>query len=119
MNKILFLLIIGLSYSTFGQTINGLSVRDLKCNTLKVSLSTKGFDSKYMVTLDYGQELPTYASKDDKRCSLIDEKGKTFKFSSETAVIEFFTENGYTLVSEGAWAVAGIQYPSYRFSKNK
>jgi hypothetical protein len=106
-------------YLSFGQTINGIEVKDLNCNTLKVSLSTKGFTKGYMVTLDYGQELSRYVAKDDKKCSLVDEKGKTFRFNSDTAVVDFFIKNGYTLLSESVWTVAGIEFPSYKFSKNK
>lgn len=93
MNKVLFIIFFSLSVFSYGQTVNGIALKDLDAPYIRVNAERrllKPFQVK--IYLDYGQIARI---KDIKKGYVYDDNGKQYSFNGIMGVVNLLNEYGY------------------------
>ena len=118
-SSILFLLVIfGVNFSARAQTINGIPLKNLEEEYLKITpRGVKLASHKIQVLIDFGQEA-RYLSNMEQL--LLDSTGKKMEFNSHIGALNFMYKNGYELVQQyGLLDANGLESVSYFMRKRK
>ncbi|TDE53797.1 hypothetical protein [Flavobacterium sp. GT3P67] len=119
MNKILIIIFLTIcSYSSFGQTINGIPIKDLDVQYLQILGTSKLMSSKLTITIDIGQKTKFFSNNTDETL-LKDEKGEGLIFNSMIDALNFLSANGYEFVTAYVLTVGNQNVYHYLMKKNK
>ena len=97
----LLLLIVG---SAFGQTVNGVPLKEIQSEYVQIIGSGKFLSEKVNIELDFGQKTSAWTKKDTQ---LLDSLGQKIELNSMIDALNFMASNGYELTQAYAFAVAG------------
>jgi hypothetical protein len=86
---------------SFSQTINGLPIKDLDVEYLRIVGTSKMLSTKLTITIDIGQRTKFFSSNSDETL-LKDENGKPIIFNSMIDALNFMSSNGYDFVTSNA-----------------
>ena len=93
MKKLLFLSLFLASIYSFGQTVNGIALKDLDAKYLRVNAERKLLKPfQVRIYIDYGQ---ISRLKDLKKGFVYDENGKQYSFNGIMGVVNLLNEYGY------------------------
>ena len=98
MKKLLLIITILLGVSSYGQTINGIPLKDLDVEYLQIVGTTKMMSSKLTITIDIGQRTKFFSSNVDETL-LKDANGEGLVFNSMIDALNFMSSNGYAFVT--------------------
>lgn len=117
--SILFLLVIfNISFSIQAQTVNGIPLKDLEEEYLKLTpRGAKIGSRKIQLLIDFGQEAQFMSNMEQL---LLDSTGKKMEFNSQIGALNFMYKNGYELVQQyGLLEADGLESVSYFMRKRK
>ncbi|MDB4016116.1 hypothetical protein N9483_07145 [Flavobacteriaceae bacterium] len=93
MKKLLLLFIFLWSALSYGQTVNGIPLKDLDANYLRVNAEKKLLKPfQVRIYIDYGQIARL---KDIKKGFVYDDNGKQYSFNGIMGVVNLLNEYGY------------------------
>jgi hypothetical protein len=103
-------------YLSFGQTINGIPLKELDVEYLQILGTSKMMSSKLTITIDIGQRTKFFAANTDA-ILLKDEKGEAVIFNSMIDALNFMSANGYTFVTANIVTIGGQNVYHYLLRK--
>lgn len=112
MKKIILGCFMLFGYLSFGQTINGIPLKDLDVEYLQILGTSKMMSSKLTITIDMGQRTKLFSTNSDA-ISLKDEKGEPVIFNSMIDALNFMSANGYGFVAANVITVGGQNVYQY------
>ncbi|WP_281235142.1 hypothetical protein [Flavobacterium gelatinilyticum] len=83
--------------SSFGQTINGIPIKDLNVKYLQIIGTEKYMSSKLNIAIDIGQRTALLSSNKDT-ARIKDEKGEVLDFNSIMDALNYMSAYGYEFV---------------------
>ena len=93
MKKLLFLSLFLASIYSYGQTVNGIALKDLDAKYLRVNAERKLLKPfQVRIYIDYGQIARL---KDLKKGFVYDDNGKQYSFNGIMGVVNLLNEYGY------------------------
>lgn len=93
MKKLLFLSLFLTSIFSYGQTVNGIAIKDLDAKYLRVNAERKLLKPfQVRIYIDYGQIARL---KDIKKGFVYDDNGKQYSFNGIMGVVNLLNEYGY------------------------
>ena len=93
MKKLLFLSLFLASIYSYGQTVNGIALKDLDAKYLRVNAERKLLKPfQVRIYIDYGQIARL---KDLKKGFVYDDNGKQYSFNGIMCVVNLLNEYGY------------------------
>lgn len=93
MKKILFLSLFLTTVFSYGQTVNGIHLKDLDAKYIRVNAERKLLKPfQVKIYLDYGQIARI---KDIKKGFVFDDNGKKYSFNGIMGVVNLLNEYGY------------------------
>jgi len=96
MKKYIFTLLLIVSLSISGQTVNDIKIEDIPVRYVKLVIETKGMSAyNIKVWLDYGQ----MEKLRDEKGLIIADDGERMKFNSPISAMNFLEKKGYKLIS--------------------
>jgi len=101
---------------SFGQTINGIPIKDLDVQYLQILGTSKMMSSKLTITIDIGQKTKFFSSNSDATL-LKDENGEGLIFNSMIDALNFMSSNGYDFVTANIITVGGQNVYHYLMRK--
>ncbi|GAB3750524.1 hypothetical protein [Spirosoma pomorum] len=110
MRKAFFnLLLVFCFTSSFGQSINGVSLKDINAQYVQIVATTKYAEQTALedIKIDFGQALKVAKKKMEIR----DERGRLLQFTSMIDALNFMTANGYEFIQ--AYSVTNRINSSY------
>ena len=100
MKKVLAIALLSLaSVTTFGQTVNGVPLKDIDVEYVEIVGTGRPFSSKVTIEIDFGQVQSIWTSKDTE---LKDVDGKNLKLNSMMDALNFMVSNNYEFVTSYA-----------------
>lgn len=95
MKKLLIFALLLVSTYTFGQTVNGISLKDLDAKYVRVNVERKLLKPfQVRIYLDYGQ---ISRMKDLKKGFVFGDDGKQYSFNGVMGVVNLLNEYGYII----------------------
>ncbi|MEO7978980.1 hypothetical protein [Flavobacterium sp.] len=116
MKKLLLSLTLLFSFASFGQTINGIPIKDLDVQYLQIIGTSKMLSSKLTIAIDIGQRTKLFSSNTDATL-LKDENGEGIIFNSMIDALNFMSANGYNFVTANIITVGGQNVYHYLMVK--
>lgn len=116
MKKIIFgffMLFVCLSY---GQTINGIPLKELDVEYLQIVGTSKMLSKKLTISIDIGQRTKFFSTNTDA-IALKDEKGEAVIFNSMIDALNFMSANGYAFVTSNIFTIEGQNVYHYLLRK--
>lgn len=98
MRKLLLLFVLLVSLASFGQTINGIAIKDLDVQYLQIIGTSRYMSSKLNITIDIGQRTKAISSNNDT-ARLKDQNGEVLLFNSIIDALNFMSAYGYEFVT--------------------
>lgn len=98
MRKLLLLFVLLISLASFGQTINGIAIKDLDVQYLQIIGTSRYMSSKLNITIDIGQRTKAISSNNDT-ARLKDQNGEVLLFNSIIDALNFMSAYGYEFVT--------------------
>ncbi|WP_264552770.1 hypothetical protein [Flavobacterium sp. N2038] len=117
MKKILLSFALLLGFVSFGQTINGIPIKDLDVQYLQIVGTSKLMSSKLTITIDIGQKTKYFSSNTDATL-LKDEKGEGLVFNSMIDALNFMSSQGYSFVTSNIISLGGQNVYHYLMKKS-
>jgi hypothetical protein len=115
MKKVLVIALLALSATTFGQTVNGVPLKDINVEYVQIVGTSRGaWGEKTKIDINFGQKLKFFTQKDTE---LRDENGKEFILNSMVDALNFMSENNYEFVT--AYTVTVLNSNVYHFLLRK
>ena len=117
--SILFLLVIfSINFCAKAQTINGIPLKNLEAEYLKLTPKGPKIGSrKIQLLIDFGQETRAMSNMEQL---LLDSTGNKMEFNSQIGALNFMYENGYELVQQyGLLEANGLESVSYFMQRRK
>jgi hypothetical protein len=115
MKKVLVFALLALSATTFGQTVNGVPLKDINVEYVQIVGTGRGaWGEKTKIDINFGQKLKFFTQKDTE---LRDENGKEFILNSMVDALNFMSENNYEFVT--AYTVTVLNSNVYHFLLRK
>jgi hypothetical protein len=106
---------LALSATTFGQTVNGVPLKDINVEYVQIVGTSRGaWGEKTKIDINFGQKLKFFTQKDTE---LRDENGKEFILNSMVDALNFMSENNYEFVT--AYTVTVLNSNVYHFLLRK
>lgn len=118
MKKILITFTLLFSLVSFGQTINGVAIKDLDVQYLQIIGTSKFMSSKLNIRIDIGQRTKLISSNGDA-AGIKDANGEVLIFNSIIDALNFMSANGYELVTSNILAEQGENVYYYLMQKKK
>ncbi|OUL63377.1 hypothetical protein [Flavobacterium sp. AJR] len=116
MKKTLLSFALLFGFVSFGQTINGIPIKDLDVQYLQILGTSKMMSSKLTITIDIGQKTKYFASNTDATL-LKDENGEGLVFNSMIDALNYMSSNGYEFVASNVVTVGGQNVYHYLMRK--
>lgn len=98
MKKILITFTLLFSLASFGQTINGVAIKDLDVQYLQIIGTSKFMSSKLNIRIDIGQRTKLMSSN-SQTAGIKDANGEVLIFNSIIDALNFMSANGYEFVT--------------------
>mgnify|MGYP003582493613 CR=1 FL=1 len=98
MNKILLFFALSFNLASFGQTINGIPIKELNADYLQIIGTSRFMSSKLNISIDIGQRTKLF-SNNNETARIKDENGQVLIFNSIIDALNFMSANGYDFVS--------------------
>lgn len=117
MKKILITFTLLFSLVSFGQTINGVAIKDLNVQYLQIVGTSKFMSSKLNIRIDIGQKIKLMSSNSDT-AGIKDANGEVLIFNSIIDALNFMSANGYEFVTSNI-LVEGEQNVYYYLMKKR
>jgi hypothetical protein len=116
MKNVLLASVLFFSVWSFGQTINGMPLKDLDVQYLQILGTSKMMSSKLTITIDIGQKTKFFSSNSDATL-LKDENGEGVVFNSMIDALNFMSSHGYEFVTANIVTVGGQNVYHYLMRK--
>lgn len=100
----------------YGQTINGISFKDLDVQYLQIVGTSKFLSKKLTIAIDIGQKTKYFSSNTDVTL-LKDENGDGIIFNSMIDALNFMSKNGYDFVTANIITTEGQNVYHYLMKK--
>lgn len=98
----------------FSQSINGVPLKEIDTEYLRIVGYSKLMSNKVTIELDFGQRDKIWNSKDTR---LVDENGKSIVLNSMVDALNFVSKSGYEFVQAYAFAVSNQSVYHYLMRK--
>jgi hypothetical protein len=109
--KKLILIILFISPISFSQTVNDIPFSEIKADYITVYAYNKFLSNKLKVHVDFGQFNSIWRDKDTR---FRGRDGKSVQFNSISHVLNYFSSNGYDLISTNVYGInAAIGHTIY------
>lgn len=118
MKKLLLIITFLIGVSSYGQTINGVLLKDLDVEYLQIVGTTKLMSTKLIITIDVGQKTKLFSSNTDETL-LKDSDGQALVFNSMIDALNFMSSNGYDFVTSEVITVGSQNVYHYLMRKKK
>lgn len=118
MKKILITFTLLFSLVSFGQTINGVAIKDLDVQYLQIIGTSKFMSSKLNIRIDIGQRTKLISSNSDV-AGIKDANGEVLIFNSIIDALNFMSANGYEFVTSNIVTEQGENVYYYLMQKKK
>jgi hypothetical protein len=116
MKKITICLFLIFAFTSFGQTINGIPLKDLDVEYLQILGTSKMLSTKLTITIDIGQRTKLLSANTDA-ILLKDEKGEGIIFNSMIDALNFMSANGYEFVASNIITIGSQNVYHYLLRK--
>ena len=81
---------------SFGQTVNGIPLKDIDVEYVQIVGTAKAFSTKLTIDIDFGQKNKIWSSDDTK---LLDESGTPVVLNSMIDALNFMSNNNYQFIT--------------------
>jgi hypothetical protein len=116
MKKIIITFTLLFSVVSFGQTINGVAIKDLDVQYLQIIGTSKFLSSKLNIRIDIGQRTKLISSNSDA-AGIKDANGEVLIFNSIIDALNFMSANGYEFVTSNILAEEEVNTYYYLMKK--
>ena len=118
MKKLILSLTLLIALASFGQTINGIPIKDLDVQYLQIVGTSKFMSSKLNIRIDIGQRTKLMSGNGDV-AGIKDANGEVLIFNSIIDALNFMSANGYELVTSNIVTEKGENVYYYLMQKRK
>jgi hypothetical protein len=108
-------LFLTISSSLFGQTVNGIPLKDINVEYVEIVGTSKLFSNDVTIEIDFGQKDKIFKTKDTR---IVGADGKDLVFHSMVDALNFMCENGYSFLTAYALTVGNQNVYHFLLQKN-